>query len=391
MGRKTKYKNVGGASKSSIEITFYYPTKATEHRRRHRLTAVPSDANLLKAYNFLCQINESIANGSFDYAKTFPESKIAQRFVNRRLLGTYLKHWIANQVHLKAETRRNYLGVVNNINNSKLKSMRLVDLTWGDIRDWALDMDVTPKTRSKRVAVIRTALNDAVDDGLINTNPTMGRKLKQTTVVVQKEKVDPFSWAERDAIEAACCHQFMLMVRFWLFTGLRPEEIRGLQWEKVNFVEKNVYIDQVITDASNGKFEPPKTPQAIRHVDLIEPALDALRKVKQYTFMQGGFVFVNPFDQKPFYRTDNIRNRWKTALKKAGVRYRPPSQMRHTYASTALTEGEDIADISKQLGHKKITVTLDHYARYIPENRKGRGSKVMEAWQQYNAGKKLAN
>jgi len=390
VGRKTKYKNVGVASESSIEITFYYPTKATEHRRRHRLAAVPSDANLLKAYNFLCQINESITNGSFDYAKTFPESKIAQRFINRRLLGTYLKHWIANQVHLKAETRRNYQGVVNNVNKSKLKSMRLVDLTWGDFRDWALDMDVTPKTRSKRVAVIRTALNDAVDDGLINTNPTMGRKLKQTTVVVQKEKVDPFSWAERDAIEAACCHQFMLMVRFWLFTGLRPEEIRGLQWDRVNFVEKNVYIDQVITDASKGNMEPPKTPQAIRYVDLIEPALDALKQVKQYTFMTNGFVFVNPFDQQPFYRTDNIRNRWKTALRKAGVRYRPPGQMRHTYASTALTEGEDIADISKQMGHKKITVTLDYYARYIPDNRKGRGSKVMDAWKQYNAGKMLA-
>jgi len=61
--------------------------------------------------------------------------------------------------------------------------------------------------------------------------------------------------------------------------------------------------------------------------------------------MANGFIFVNPHDQQPFYRTDNIRNRWETALRKAGGRYRPPGQMRHTYASTALTEGEVMSKV----------------------------------------------
>tara|TARA_B100000780_G_scaffold254843_1_gene203200 strand:+ start:467 stop:739 length:273 start_codon:yes stop_codon:yes gene_type:complete len=84
------------------------------------------------------------------------------------------------------------------------------------VRDWAADMDVTPRTRSSRVTLLRTALDDAVDDGLIIANPLAGKKLKQQRVTVQSQstQIDPFSWAEREAIEVYATPQFALLIRF---------------------------------------------------------------------------------------------------------------------------------------------------------------------------------
>ena len=42
--------------------------------------------------------------------------------------------------------------------------------------------------------------------------------------------------------------------------------------------------------------------------------------------------------------------------------------LRHTYASLLIHQGENIKYIQKQLGHSKPTVTLDIYAHLMDEN-----------------------
>jgi integrase len=56
------------------------------------------------------------------------------------------------------------------------------------------------------------------------------------------------------------------------------------------------------------------------------------------------------------------------AIKKSGVKYRTQYNTRHTYASTMLTENKPIGWVSRQLGHSSIKMTLNTYARWIPEN-----------------------
>ena len=40
---------------------------------------------------------------------------------------------------------------------------------------------------------------------------------------------------------------------------------------------------------------------------------------------------------------------------------------RHTFASTALAEGVPISEVSRWLGHKSITTTVDLYGHLVPE------------------------
>lgn len=381
MGKPTIYKNVRAASKNSIELRFAYPDPKTEQRERVKMQ--PTPANLKRAFAHLVMINDAIADGSFDYAKTFPNSKRAALYTNTGQVYVYLKSWLSRQAHIKSGTYNFYNHIIEGqVKDSTIAEMRLVDLTWSHVRDWVSDMNVKPKTRSGRLTPLRSALDDAVDDGIIPSNPLTGRKLKQQSVIIPSEasRIDPFSWQEREAINQAASRQFGLMLTFSFFTGLRPEEIRGLTWDRVDFIGRTVLIDRVITDASLGKFEPPKTQHSYRTVDLVEPAFDALVSYKQYSFLGGHLIFLNPNTGQPYSTTNKIRTQWISVLKKAGVRYRVPYQTRHTYASTSLAVGEDLAYIAKQMGHSDISVTLKYYARFVKNTGVKHGSKVEQAY-----------
>ena len=62
-----------------------------------------------------------------------------------------------------------------------------------------------------------------------------------------------------------------------------------------------------------------------------------------------------------------IRDRhpqWRPILKGLGIRYRPPYNCRHTYATICLMSGLNPAFIAQQLGHS-VQMLLSTYARWI--------------------------
>lgn len=378
---KTKYKNVRAASDSSIQITFYYPSKPI--RQRETIELIPTPDNLERAFAHLSSINVAIKNGTFDYSVTFPNSPRAKKYQNNRLLKTWVKGWLYQQDHLKASTYNDYRKVIEGqIDGSKLGGMRIAAITWADVKQWALSKKVSSKTRRNYMSVLRTALDDAVEDGMIEVNPMMGKKLKQAKVELKsaRDEVDPFSWDERKAIGDSVDGQFKWFVQFGFWTGLRISELIALRWDRIDWIHGTARIDQVLTQASRD-YELPKTKHSIRNVELHGPALEALIKMKPYSFLEDGIIFKNPYCGLPWNGDSPVRKRFKNVLKKAGVRYRYPYQMRHTYASTALMEGEDIGFVCGQLGHEDEAVTYKHYNRYIKGNRSERGSKLEAAWE----------
>ena len=72
----------------------------------------------------------------------------------------------------------------------------------------------------------------------------------------------------------------------------------------------------------------------------------------------------------------------------AGMKYRPPKQMRHTFATLHLGAGENISWVSRMMGHSNAQVTWKRYNRYIPNLTREDGSafeKVMNG----DGGKKM--
>ena len=81
------------------------------------------------------------------------------------------------------------------------------------------------------------------------------------------------------------------------------------------------------------------------------------------------FVFTN--EKGRVIDKDNWRRRvFSKSLTKAKLRKIRIHDLRHTYATLRISKGDNIADVSKQLGHHSVKLTLDTYYHWIPGKKK---------------------
>ena len=73
-----------------------------------------------------------------------------------------------------------------------------------------------------------------------------------------------------------------------------------------------------------------------------------------------GDIFLNS-SEKPFYSHDIIAKKFKSLLDSNDKRYL--YQLRHSFATMMISEGEDILWVSRMLGHKNSDITLKSYAK----------------------------
>ena len=67
-------------------------------------------------------------------------------------------------------------------------------------------------------------------------------------------------------------------------------------------------------------------------------------------------------------------------FEKLGLKYRRMYLMRHTFISLMISYGEDILWVSKNVGHKDLSITLKEYARYINDGDKKRATFLVDIY-----------
>lgn len=370
------------ATANSIEIDFYYRNA----RCRERLKLAPTPRNLRWAENLLGRIRDEIARGTFDYAAHFPDSKRARKLVAKPAtlddLATVLTRWLAmKKPELEHSTYAGYERIVDNILVPRIGKDRLRDFDRIAVK--ALVATFPEETSAKRInnvlGPLRGALDEAVNDELIASNPLTGFRVKRRATVEEPEEVDPFSPEEVRAILAACdLDQIRNYVQFAVASGLRTSELIALCWSDVDLKAGTVRVRRAWV---MGKMKVPKTKSGRRTVELVKPALEALKAQRALTGLAGEFVFHDPRTGARWGSDQSFRaGEWRRALVKAGVRYRYPYQMRHTFASQALSAGENVMWVAKQMGHRDWTITAKKYARWIPSIVPDAGAKVAAVW-----------
>ncbi len=70
---------------------------------------------------------------------------------------------------------------------------------------------------------------------------------------------------------------------------------------------------------------------------------------------------------------------WESVLKRLGIRYRPLYQMRHTFATLAISVRENINWVARMLGHQSPVVTLEKYNRNVPNLTREDGKALLVA------------
>ncbi len=197
-------------------------------------------------------------------------------------------------------------------------------------------------------------------------------------------KIHPFTIAEQRQIVEVLPAHWKPFVKFAFCCGLRQGEQLSLKVTDVDLNRNTINIERALTLNEYGKVTTGATKnqysQSTIHLlpvmaEVLDEQLAICKSLdSEYLFCTNSGTQV---------QRDNLRGRvWAPALEKSGLSYRPMIQTRHSFATTALSLGENPLWIAKIMGHSTAKMVIDVYATYV-ENLNGTidGSKLNQAYQ----------
>ncbi|MGJ8518420.1 Arm DNA-binding domain-containing protein [Carnimonas bestiolae] len=356
---------------NSIRITFYID------KERHRETIKvdgkpipPTPANLKYARRLAAEIRDRIKYGSFSFAEYFPASGAGAVTT----LSEWLDVWLSSQ-RLEHSTLKGYNTCANfwkrSIGDKSIKTLKLLTLK----KVIASRPDLTGKTLNNYIMALRQALDLAVSENLLSENPAANLPL----VKYQKPLPDPLDRDEAEAIISSMLkrdEQVGNMVEFWMFTGLRTSEIIALKWSNVDLRKGRSLISETVV---LGRHKVSTKTHTAREINLNSRAMAALKRQAVHSRMAGEHVFLDSRHGTPWEHERAFRRAfWEPCLKRLGIRYRRPYNMRHTYATIMLMAGITPAFAATQMGHS-IEIFLRTYARWLDGSQNDMEMRRLEA------------
>ena len=168
-----------------------------------------------------------------------------------------------------------------------------------------------------------------------------------------------FSWPELELVAAELRPMHRAIPIFAAGTGLRPEEWIALERRDVDRQHRVLSVQRVY---ANGRVsEYPKTDRSRRRVPLRTRVLESLDAMPSRVDLP----LVFPGAQGGHLDLHNFRERhWKAALRAAGLEYRRPYDLRHTYATFSIAAGISLFALGRRMGTslEMIDKTYGHLA-----------------------------
>lgn len=324
-------------------------------------------------------LRRKIAAGEFKLemeAKKAPEfSEYAQRY-----LEGYAK------VACKRNTWEGYETIIDKHLNPAWKGKRLDQITRAEVKQLILAKQqegFSPKTVENIKALISGIFTHAYEDEILAVNPALklGRFISKHD---RKKDIRPLTREQATAVLKKAEEHFpdyhpLLLCAFR--TGMRLGELLGLAWEDIDFASNTIEVRRAYT---HGRFETPKSRKS-RVVDMSDQLKQTLlahrsRLVQSYGGRQpacevpgrrpGEKLAVHlafPSETGGPLDGDNFRKRvFYRVIELADVPQIRFHDIRHTFASLLLQQGESLHYVKEQMGHASIQTTVDVYGHLVP-------------------------
>lgn len=163
--------------------------------------------------------------------------------------------------------------------------------------------------------------------------------------------------------------EYKTLFVFLFNTGVRIGEALALNWYDIDNDVLN--IDKTLTRSKEDNYiiNSPKTASSIRKLKLDKITIEYLQKLKkQYMsiagFTERWFIFGGI---KPLART-TIATKKNYYCRLSDVKQIRMHDFRHSHASLLISKGIPLTAVSKRLGHKDVSTTLNIYSHMIPED-----------------------
>lgn len=204
----------------------------------------------------------------------------------------------------------------------------------------------------------RSALEKAVQEGLIKTNPAIGCKLppkksREMKVLTQSEVIRFLNRAKEEGY-----YELFLLE---LGTEMRRGEILALKWSDLNFTTGELRIERQV-NVFNGEqiISEPKTKASIRTIILPPSLLQILSEYKKT--IDSEWIFPSPIDSSKTRHPSAVRKRLQIMLERAGCPKVRFHNLRHSCTSLLLANGTRMKDIQEWLRHSSYNITVNLYS-----------------------------
>lgn len=316
-----------------------------------------SGANRTRRVKRITYINKKDAERQY---KAF-ERSVSFNVDNRMTVDDLLK-WYITQFDGKPTTKAGYESAQKAI-FPVLGKRKAADITLPDI-DRFLAVQAkryAPKTIKNQLSLLSAAYKSAIRRGILSNDPCHyaqpPRQKKPDIVTLNDADFQKFIIALDNADP-----YFRVMCELALFCGLRRSEILGLKKEDVS---DTVTIDKVRHRVS-GKdvIETPKTASSFRTLAVPEFIQNHIKDLPPRV-IDSGYLIQGDFGEPATHWW--VRSNLERLILDNGLPQITMHGLRHTYASMLITKGVPIAEVSMQLGHSSIDITLRTYTHLFNE------------------------
>ena len=210
---------------------------------------------------------------------------------------------------------------------------------------------------------IKAAVLDAVDEGLIDRDPTRKAIIKGRSPRIKKIKyLNQFE-----------LHTLLVNLKLtseinwdWLIliiakTGMRFSEALALTPKDFDFPHQSLIVDKTWDYKGDGGFLPTKNKSSVRKIQL-----------DWQTIIKFSEIIKGLPEDKPIFVNGRVFNSTVNGVlerycKKLGIPVISIHGLRHTHASLLLFAGVSIASVARRLGHASMTTTQKTYIHIIQE------------------------
>ena len=314
-------------------------------------------------------------------------------------LGPYLDQWLRRREHqLRPSTRVGYARAIANYLRPQLGERRLDELDRQLLEEHYAWLQTSGGVRRGRLSVrtvgyahmvLRRALEDAVIDGLLPTNPARGARPPRYDPDAVELDDEPQVWTVEQAatfLDFVDDDPWRALWHLAVGTGARRGELLGLRWRDVDLEAATVEIRRSLS-RTDGIVRLLATKTANRRVlALGQSVVEAVqrhgreqeqrRAAAERWDNQWGLVFTD--DEGAPVQPGRVTSEFRRLVRLAPVPVVRLHDLRHFHATALLEAGVPAKVVSRRLGHATVAITLDVYSHVLP-------SMDLEAAQRFEA------
>lgn len=251
-------------------------------------------------------------------------------------------------------------------------------ITRDDIINFIENIVSPVKQKNEILKILKCFFNWCVKEEYINKSPAFKIKEIKTTKNEMKywtpEELKKFI-NYLDSIDNEYSKRIKMLTLIGFTLGDRIGETRALTWSSINIEHHEITISHSINYDSNSKnyLSSTKNYQSQRTIDITDKLINEILNYKEYLKSKyknvNDIIFYNYKNNKPYSDTA-LRKQFYKFIDDAKVPKIRMYDLRHTYVTIMMSENWKLYHISKQLGHKNYSTTVDKYGHIESNTRK---------------------